>query len=521
MRALRNLAAPALIAAALAGCGGSSPAPAPAVREFIDVLAALPRSLDPGSEQGAAFDALETSLAGTLVRPAGRPPGAATLAPAGAVTGFLASSWRALAGGDYVFELRRGVRSAYGHALSGADVAFSFARELALSAQARFLAGVAGIALRNPVTVLGPRRVRVNVTAPSPFTLAALGDFRFGVLDAAAVRAHESAGDPLARRWLAGHLAFYGPYELLGFEPGSKLLLRANPSFWRSLAFNLVAVEAAPSAALRLDDVASAEASHTDSLDWSDFETAAHTNGLRALPLASTAVSVLVPDERIAVFAKVAVRRALSLAIDRGAVSRAAFAGVAPPATSPLGATLAPSRGAGEPSQGHDVALARTLLARAGYPHGFSMLVGVCVAQTPEGPAELAAIAGQLRAIGVHVRVRRVASGAALAALERSGALAAVLETSFPPLHSAAVTIEADFLRGSPAALQGYYDPALARDAASLEHPGVLAQAIGVLEHTYPVIALVGVPGQLVTRAGIGGYAAYPGGAVYYDQLHG
>jgi hypothetical protein len=49
----------------------------------------------------------------------------------------------------------------------------------------------------------------------------------------------------------------------------------------------------------------------------------------------------------------------------------------------------------------------------------------------------------------------------------------------------------------------------------------VLAQAIGVLEHTYPVIALVGVPGQLVTRAGIGGYAAYPGDAVYYDQLHG
>jgi ABC-type transport system substrate-binding protein len=517
MRALRILAAPALIAAALAGCGGSSRPPAPAAREFIDVLPALPRSLDPGVEQGAAFDALETSLAGTLVRPAGRPPGAATLAPAGAVSGFLASSWRALQGGDYVFELRRGVRSAYGHTLSGADVAFSFARELALSAQARFLAGVAGIALRDPVTVLGPRRVRVNVTAPSPFTLAALGDFRFGVLDAAAVRAHERAGDPLARRWLAGHLAFYGPYELLGFAPASKLLLRANPSFWRALAFKLVAVEAAPSAALRLDDVASAEASHTDSLDWADFETAAHTSGLRALALASTAVSVLVPDERNAAFAKVAVRRALSLAIDRGAVSRAAFAGLAPPARTPLGATV----GAGEPSYGHDVALARRLLARAGYPHGLSMLVGVCVAQTPEGPAELAAIAGALRAIGVHVRVRRVASGAALAALERSGALGAVLETSVSPLHSSAVAIEADFLRGSPANLEGYDDAALQRYAAALDDPAVLARALAVLDDSYPVIALVAVPGQLVTRAGIGGYAAYPGDVVYYDQLHG
>jgi ABC-type transport system substrate-binding protein len=433
------------------------------------------------------------------------------------VTGFLATSWRELAGGDYVFELRRGVRSAYGHTLSGADVAFSFARELALSAQARFLAGVAGIALRDPVSVLGPQRVRVNVTAPSPFTLAALSDFRFGVLDAAAVRAHESDGDPLARGWLAGHLAVYGPYELLGFEPASKLLLRANPSFWRTLAFNLVAVEAAPSAALRLDDVASGEASHTDSLDWADFETAARTSGLRALALASTAVSTLVPDERNAAFAKVAVRRALSLAIDREAVSRAAFAGVAPPATSLLGVTL----GAGGPSYGHDVALARRLLAGAGYPHGLSMLVGVCVAQTPEGPAELAAIAGALRAIGVHVRVRRVASGAALAALERSGALGAVLDTSVPPLPSAAVAIEADFLRGSPGDLEGYDDPALQRYAASLEHPAVLARALAVLDDTYPVIALVGVPGQLVTRAAIGGYAARPGDAVYYDELDG
>ena len=119
-----------LVAATAAGCGGGSPAQrAPsAPAEFIDVVAALPRSLDPAAPQGTATGAIETSLAGTLVRPAGRPPGAATLAPATELTGFLASSWRRLAGGDYLFTLRPGVRSAYGHTLSGADVNFSFRR---------------------------------------------------------------------------------------------------------------------------------------------------------------------------------------------------------------------------------------------------------------------------------------------------------------------------------------------------------------------------------------------------------
>jgi peptide/nickel transport system substrate-binding protein len=517
-----------LVAATAAGCGGGSPAQrAPsAPAEFIDVVAALPRSLDPAAPQDTATGAIETSLAGTLVRPAGRPPGAATLAPATELTGFLASSWRRLAGGDYLFTLRPGVRSAYGHTLSGADVNFSFRRELALSAPARALATLARISLRDPTTVLGPRSVRLNVTAPSPFALAVLGDFHFGVLDARAVAAHESAADRSARGWLAGHLAFYGAWELLGFDPGGRLLLRANPSFWRPLHFGLVAIEAAAAPALRLGDVAAAEASHTAGLDWPDFAIAAHTSGLRAATLASTAVSTLVPDERNAALANVLVRRALSLALDRTAIARSAFGGFALPARHPFASTFAAVPGVREPAYGHSVALARRLLARAGYPRGFRMLLASCA---PEGPpAQLRAIVAQLRAISVSVRVRRVASCADLAGLARSGAVAAVLETAVAPLASAAFTIAADYLRDSPANVEGYDSAALARLAGALTgsgsaaaSAGVLARALAIVADSFPVIPLVELPGQLVTRAAIGGYAAYPAEVVYYDELSG
>jgi peptide/nickel transport system substrate-binding protein len=513
---------------ALAGCGGGAPARSPATAAFIDLLPALPASLDPAAEQGAAFDAVETSLAGTLVRPQGSPPAAATLAPATAVVAFLATSWHELAGGDYVFTLRRGVRSAFGHTLSGADVSFSFARELAHSAFARFLARTGGISLRDPVSVLGGGRVRVNVTAPSPFTLAVLANFRFGVLDSRAVVAHESADDPGAAGWLARHLAFYGPYELTSFEPGRRLLAHANPSFWRPLRFSDLAIEAVPSSSLRLADLGAASASHTAALSWSDFEVAARTAGLRALTLASGAVSVLVPNERFRPFAAVAVRRALSLAIDRAAIVRDAFAGLAVPALPPLPATLAAAAVARGPRGAPDVALARSLLAAAGYRHGFSVVFGASVADSPQAPAELAAIAHQLAAIGVRVSVRYASSAAALATLERDGAVDGVLETQVTPVASAAFTILEQYVRGSPGDLERYDSPALdalagtlATTAPAAAAGAALARALAIVARTFPAIALVEVPAQLVTRAAIGGYAAYPAPTVYYDLLGG
>jgi len=525
---LRALVAPIAVCA-LAGCGGGggSPPPSPAAAAFIDLVPALPTSLDPAAEQGAAFDAVETSLAGTLVRPAGGSLTSATLPPPMVVVGFLATSWHELADGDYTFVLRRGVRSAFGHTLSGADVSFSFARELARSAFARFLARAGEISLRDPVSVLGGGRVRVNVTSPSPFTLAVLANFRFGVLDSRAAVAHESAADPAATGWLARHLAFYGPYELTSFEPGHELLARANPGFWRPLAFSDLAIEAVPSSSLRLSDLGAGAASHTAALSWSDFEIAARTAGLRAATATSGALSVLVPNERFRPFADVAVRRALSLAIDRESIARDAFAGLALPALSPPPASL-PGAATSSPRGAPDVALAKSLLVAAGYRHGLSVVLAASLADSPQAPAELAAIAHQLSAIGVRVRVRYAASAAALAALERDGAVDGVLETQVTPVVSSAFTILEQYVRGSPGDLGDYDSPALdalagalARAAPAAAANATLARALAIVNQTFPAIALVELPAQLVTRAAIGGYAAYAAPTVYYDQLHG
>jgi peptide/nickel transport system substrate-binding protein len=528
-RAAASIAGALCAAAALAACGagGSSTTttPPPQASVFIDLVNAVPASLDPADELGSAFESLESSLASTLVRPAGRPPSSATLAPADDVVGYLASSWQRLAGGDYVFDLRGGLRSPYGHTLSAADVRFSFIRELARSATARFLAGVAKIALHDPITVLGPARARLNVTAPGALTLAILGNFRFAVIDSRAVRAHETPGDPDAHDWLAGHLAFFGAYALSEFDPGRKLLLRANAQPGAPIAFGALAIEAVPSATLRLSDLGAAEASHTRALDWDGFQAAAHTSGLIAQTMPATTVSTLVPLERSGPFASVLVRRAISLAIDRAAVSRAAFAGLAKPAVHPEPSTIVLPAGVVQPTYGHDVALARRLLARAGYPRGFSFVLAAGPSGDGATGAELAAITGDLRRVGVTVRTRSARSAGELARLARAGAVGAVLESTAAPIASASFDIVASYLRGSPGNIEGYDSPALDALAAPLTTTGAGAgasaerRALSILGTTYPVIPLVEIPSQNVSRAQIGGYAAYATPTTYYDLL--
>ncbi len=529
-RAAASIAGALCAAAALAACGagGSSTtatAAAPQATVFIDLVTAVPASLDPADELGSAFESLESSLASTLVRPAGRPPSSATLAPAEDVVGSLASSWQRLAGGDYVFDLRSGLRSPYGHTLSAADVRFSFIRELARSATARFLAGVAKIALHDPITVLGPARVRLNVTAPGTLTLAILGNFRFAVIDSRAAREHETPGDPDAHDWLAGHLAFFGAYALSEFDPGRKLLLRANPQPGAPVAFGGLAIEAVPSATLRLSDLGAAEASHTGALDWAAFQAAAHTSGLIAQTMPATTVSTLVPLERFGPFASVLVRRAISLAIDRAAISRAAFAGLAKPAVHPEPSTIVLPAGVVQQTYGHDVVLARRLLARAGYPRGFSFVLAAGPSADAATGAELAAITGDLRRIGVTVRTRSARSAGELARLARAGAVGAVLESTAAPIASASFDIVANYLRGSPGNIEGYDSPALDALDAPLTTTGARAgasaerRALSILGTTYPVIPLVEIPSQNVSRAQIGGYEAYATPTTYYDLL--
>jgi len=99
-------------------------------------------------------------------------------------------------GGDYTFELRRGVRGPTGDPFTAADVSWSIKRDLATSPVAPFLFSLANLDVRDPVTVLARYAVRINVSGPSPFLLGVLAWFDEGVYDRKLYLAHATGAIP-------------------------------------------------------------------------------------------------------------------------------------------------------------------------------------------------------------------------------------------------------------------------------------------------------------------------------------
>ena len=99
-----------------------------------------------------------------------------------------------------------------------------------------------------------------------------------------------------------------------------------------------------------------------------------------------------------------------------------------------------------------------------------------------------------------------------------------MLESTAAPIASASFDIVASYLRDSPANVEGYDSPALDALAAPLTAttPAAAAaeqRALTIVGTTYPVIPLVEIPAQNISRAQIGGYAAYAVPTTYYDLL--
>ena len=292
----------------------------------------------------------------------------------------LATAWRATGDTAWEFELRPEVRFSDGRALTAEDVAFSLARVNAVrhgaGTYAPYARAISG------VTVLGPHRLRLETATPYPMLL--LDVARLRIVSAAA------AADAGTAEFNAGRAAIgTGPYRLVRWTPGERLELTRNPGYWRpapvweNVTFRPIANDAARLAALLSGTV--------DLIDKVPMTDVARLRGQAQVTLFvhdGNRTMFLVPDtaREATPYAfdregrplernplrDLRVRQALSLAINRAALTERAMDGLATPANqaAPEGMfgwsdRLPPAR--------FDPAAARQLLAEAGYPNGFRL----------------------------------------------------------------------------------------------------------------------------------------------------
>ncbi len=352
--------------AALAACEGPGALESDVEGRRLELLLDEPATIDPA----LVAQPQEATIADALFEPLVR------LGEGGATRAAAADSWQITdAGHAYQFKLSADGRWTSGESVSSDDFVWSWRRNLAPELGATFnyllyaIRGAesyaAGGRERNEPEVRAPdtSTLRVHLRAPTPGFLARVATSIFVPLPRAEIEGMGAAWTSPVR------IRSNGPYRLAQWDRRLGMTLHQNEYYGgpQPPAFGDVVVRFPRSADSRLQNFQASPA-QAASVSGRDYRSALANPDLRPqirlFERAGTWFIVL--NTRKAPWDSAAVRRALSLVLDRAALAAAVFDSPTLPARRLTPESILAAEPAGTPN----VDEARALLTSAGYPNG-------------------------------------------------------------------------------------------------------------------------------------------------------
>ncbi len=308
----------------------------------------------------------------------------------GSVVPGLAESWTVSDDGlTYTFKLHSGVKFHDGTTMDAEDVKFSLDRaraEDSTNAQKGLFKNIAD------VTVVDPTTVKVTLSAPT-------GNFLFNLAwGDAVIVAPESIEN------IKTHPVGTGAFTFTNWVQGDKIELTRNADYWGTPAklehatFKFISDPTAAFAAVMAEDVDV----------FSGFPAPENLPQFEADPRFQVLVgstegeTILSTNNKMPPFDNVKVREAMAHAIDRQAIIDGAMFGYG----TPIGTHFAPHNPAYVDLTGlskYDPALAKKMLAEAGFPDGFTTTLKLPPPSYARRGGEI--IAAQLRDVGIKTEI--------------------------------------------------------------------------------------------------------------------
>ncbi len=202
-----------------------------------------------------------------------------------------------------------------------------------------------------------------------------------------------------------------GPYELTEFKPGDSISFRLRTAahayrkpIATELRFRAIPELAQQINGLRTGDIdivtqSSFTADHVDQLQRADLvvvnKLVSNVTALFSQPEAEARNTPL-KDKRV--------RTALNYAVNKDSISQALYKGVAQ-SVGQLGVPESPFWDPSVRPYPYDPAMAKRLLADAGYPNGFKLPVGIEYTSQTVNPQLILALQGALKDVGVEAEV--------------------------------------------------------------------------------------------------------------------
>jgi peptide/nickel transport system substrate-binding protein len=346
------------------------------------------------------------------------------------VTGALAQSWSVSPDGTrWTFRLRPGMRFSDGTPVDAAAVKFDFDRWRlqhdpyhAAFSYAYWVSEFGGFSddPKNPgvlrdVIVDAPLRVTFVLAQPSGTFLRNLAMQSFLIGSPAAIKR-----DPFA---FEQHPIGSGPYVLREWVRDDHITLDANPAYTGSgprAAIRTVVIRDIPDQATSVLSIEKGELQMLTDVGSDDAAMLGAQRGVTIVRQPSNNLAYLAMNMEKKPFDNLLVRRAVAEAIDIPAIIRALYG----PGTVP-GNNWTPPGMLGENPHvkiwPHDVAVAKRLLAQAGFPHGFATTLYLPTTPRPymPDPQRLAeAIQADLKQAGIDVTLEPLEFGVFLAKIQ-------------------------------------------------------------------------------------------------------
>lgn len=331
------------------------------------------------------------------------------------LTPSLAESWKTLNDTTWEFRLRKGVKFHDGSPFTAADVVFSLARPAKVpNSPSPFTLFTRTV---SEVKVIDDHTLHFITKSPTPLLPNDLS--RVAIMSAKAARADIAEGMTTEALNQGQGLVGTGPYKFAEWTRGNRLVLVANPDYWggkpkwNQVIYRAMSNDAARVAALLANDVDMIEnppPADMKKLGENPNVKISQTvsNRLIYISLDQSEPTAGIPDTGGKNPLKdVRVRKALSIAINRDAITSRIMEGLGKPAGDFLPSPMFGTRKDARPDP-YNPDAAKKLLAEAGYPNGFSITLG-----SPNNryinDAEVAqAVASQWTRIGVKTKVEAV-----------------------------------------------------------------------------------------------------------------
>ena len=325
----------------------------------------------------------------------------------------LATAWRAVDERTWEFKLREGVRFHDGSPFTADDVVFSLDRVPRVpNAPSPFTHFTRRIV---EVEVIDPLTIRLRTANPAPQLPRDLSAIRILSRKAASGPAPEGKTTEQLNR--GEGLVGTGPFRFVSWTRERQLVLERNDDYWGPKpAWATVTFYPIPDATTRLAALDSGDLDFVENLPTQDVVRLRRDQRWHIVSVPSNRMIYLHLDHRGEPSPGIPdtagknplkdrrVREALNLVLDRAALVRQAMAGDATVATDLLPRPMFGARRTAA-SVAPDPQRARRLLADAGYPDGFSLILGAPNGRYLNDVRVAAAVAASWTAIGVKTRV--------------------------------------------------------------------------------------------------------------------